>query len=663
MLKLLDQQFSLEHRYYNQLVRLELDQRAEIRECRLRHSTELDAATKRLLQLDAERAEIRKTIKKSKGHGAEKVNVAPLRERIKDINKEHKDLGVVIREIKASLKPSDELAAQIEAIQKTDDPMVALEELYRTEPHVAVQLAIINANFDARRKELYADSPLFWGTKNHCFARLEAAKKKTDPSFRRWSRNGLLYCQVMNGIPADDAFSCKDTRIQIERLPRGERSARDFAATGKQEASAFHPKLCKIRMRIGSVERNPLWAELVGYVNARKIKNEDGVKTQEYFPPGAQIMGVQICRREITRYRRRIDPNEVPIKLPRGTPHNRYLGEYAPLDKWSVQFTLRIPSTVRQIPAQPRAVAIDLGWRMMKSTRDLRVGFWHDTDNKCGSFVLPRDLTERMLKTRDLISIRQKNFNAAIATLKNYLENAIAVPPLETCRKMSDDGMRTVEVPAQDTLANLCQWKSIERLSRLVQCWPPHPGDEGVYLMLTQWRDQEMHLHQWQKFNEIKSQAIRKDLFRNWAAKLYKEYDLVIMEDMDVAEMRRNAAPEEEEADFLPVFWRNAAAIGLLRQTITNRCAVRLRPTAKTTVKCNQCGTENEWNRVRLWHRCVSCEALWDQDDNASINLLSDGLNAWKEEYAKDTGPAEGEGVYKGRWQRRAETKKGKEKP
>jgi Putative transposase DNA-binding domain len=591
MLKMLNEQFFLAHKYYNDLVKLELLERTEIRAAQSQFSEALTRLQGDRERLMAEKEELRSQLKRSKAHGAAPVDTSAIRQRIRDINAGLKLQWAAIVAIKAQLKSS---------VVLTD------------------RLREINERFSVLKKQVYADSPLFWGTKNHVAQRIELAKKGGDPKFRKWSRDGIIYCQIQGGIDPGDVLACDDNRVQIERLPRGKRSAE---MTGK--VGELHPKLCKVRMRVGSSPdstRVPIWAELITYVHRQ-------------FPANSTIMGVQIVRKGRTFFREQIVPGDT-AKYSRGKEHNRYVGRYDYRDDYAIQFTLRIADPEpSQLPASPRALAIDLGWRI-KPDGWLRVGQWKDTVGKSGEFLLSPDLLGRWLKSRSIQSIRDKNFNMAIAALRCYLDTAEVVP----------DSLKEIK-------PHLHNWKSLARLSILVARWEWHPGDEGIYSTLTAWRDREMHLQQYQIFNEKKAQAIRKDLFRNWAAKLRTSHDVIIMEKMNIAEMRTKAPVEAESEEFYAIFWRNAAAIGLLRQTIANSgCRVVLRPAANTTITCHHCNAVNTWNRAVLMHRCSECNRLWDQDVNAAENLLKEWLNNREEEKSNNE-------PKKGRWQRRKEAK------
>jgi transposase len=53
---------------------------------------------------------------------------------------------------------------------------------------------------------------------------------------------------------------------------------------------------------------------------------------------------------------------------------------------------------------------------------------------------------------------------------------------------------------------------------------------------------------------------------------------------------------------------------------------IRIVPGAYSTSTCHACQTVENWDQsATVIHRCGNCGALWDQDQNAAINLLARG--------------------------------------
>lgn len=550
----LDANYRLSHEYYNKLVEIERAKRAAVREAQLSFSDRLAKATAEIERLDAELEENRAAIRMSKSRDRKGVDPTPMRNRAK--------------EIRARLKV---------LYQESRDARTAL----RSDPNLRNRLAEIEAETDRSKKAAYAASPLFWGSKNHVAQRIELAcrNSKDEIRFRRWNRDGVLYCQVMHGIDVETLYAGTDGKVRVTRLN--------------------HKKLCRVQMRVGSnPDRTPIFVTVEAYIHRP-------------FPEGAKITGVQIARREGVQYR-------------------MTGGKYEYVDDHFVQFTVQFPEPERPVPDQD-AVAVDLGWRL-KGDGSLRVAATHDTAGNDTEFTLPRNLLDRWTKCRDLQSIRDRLFNESIKALQSYVA--------------SGDRPDFVKAVAP----HLHLWKSPHRLARFVDFWQRHPGDDAIYGALFYWRDREAHLYQWQRNNETKAQRIRLDMFRVWARKLARTYKTVVMEDMNIAELRRTPNPEDKPSDVI-VHWRNAAAIGLLRSVVTQAAGeTALMPTVRTTMNCHSCGGVNNWDRRELDHTCRHCGVRWDQDENAAKNLLQSFLTS------RGTQPQSAppdDGSPKGRWQRR----------
>lgn len=479
--------------------------------------------------------------------------------------------------------------------------VAAARQAIRHDPTLLATLADIDAIAKAARKAAYDQSPLHWGTKNHVSTRVEKAIEMSegDLKFRRPKRDGTLYCQIQHGIDLDTALSCTNTWLQIEK-------------TG-------HRRRHIVRVRIGTHGSGaPRWATFETFIHCRK--------TFGILPPGAKIMAATIVRRAGPQYR-------------------NSAGVYEPMDEYSIQFTVRYQEEPVDRVCPCRAVALDLGWRL-GGDGSLRVALWYDLNDNTGELIMPKALLDRWVKCEDLQSIRDKGFNVSRKTLTDYCAaNAGSLP----------DFLAAIS-------SHVCHWKSPRRLARLVDDWRAHyrfPGDVMIYDALAVWRDREEHLYQWQRNNESKAQRIRKDLYRVWAKDFARRYQVVVMEKMNIAEMRQEPNPEDKQK-FVVNTWRNAASIGLLRATMAQGGAEGvLVPAEQTTMMCHKCGGLNDWDRSELIHTCSHCKATWDQDENAAKNLLYKYLAnpSLSTPATPPPDPAQPDG-YVGRWQRRKDKKK-----
>src|SRR5690606_22488963 len=82
----------------------------------------------------------------------------------------------------------------------------------------------------------------------------KARKNAMPPRFRRWDGSGKLAVQLQNGLPVEDAFG-DDTRLQIDPVD-------PVAWNSPSRSERIHKNRTKVRIRIGSENRKPIWAEL-----------------------------------------------------------------------------------------------------------------------------------------------------------------------------------------------------------------------------------------------------------------------------------------------------------------------------------------------------------------------------------------------------------------
>jgi hypothetical protein len=405
-----------------------------------------------------------------------------------------------------------------------------------------------------RRKAAYAASALFWGTKNAVAEAVEAAAAASPFGplrFRRWTRNGRLYCQVMGGIPTAAAFACADTRIQLERVPGSRKRA-------------------VARVRIGSDGRAPIWAELTAIIHRP-------------LPPNGVVKGVSIVRKQGR------------FQFVGGRP--------VPRDEWAIHVVVTIPE--EPLVAREGVVAVDVGWRRM-ADGSLRTGVCVDDTGHVTPLTLPADLCALWPAAEAAKSERDLLFNAMRDRCADWLD----------ANDASDE--------LREAAVTIRQWRGLSRLHGLIARFQEIREGSAIAAELRDWQYQDSLLEMRERCDIRKALATRLDVYRKFAAGLGARYGTIVVEKLNVAEMRRNALPEDDP-DEVPKRWRNAASIGLLLTCIKQqgRAGVVAAPAAGTTSTCHACGSTQVWDRRKLNHTCDRCGATWDQDENAARNLLS----------------------------------------
>jgi len=239
-----------------------------------------------------------------------------------------------------------------------------------------VRGAEIAAAAVAARKELRAESGLYWGTYLHVEMSIDDATQRLKKQglrvrFQPWTGEGHLAVQIQQGISPAEAMAGTDQRVQIAPPEAG--------ADPKRKRRAL------VRMRVGSDGRAPVWADFV-------------VVLHRPLPPDASIKWVHAVRKRV------------------GTHFD-----------WFVQFVLGREEWENDTLEARGAVGIDLGWRV-RPGGSLRVAAWRDDEGARGEVLLPASWLQPLQKARDIASIRSDKFDAALGGLGAAIEEGLPLP-------------------------------------------------------------------------------------------------------------------------------------------------------------------------------------------------------------------------------------------
>lgn len=425
-------------------------------------------------------------------------------------------------------------------------------------------------------KGLRATTDAYWGSYLLAEASVQQARKASvDPEFRRargrervareWngSAEGRIGVQIQGGMTIQDLLLGDDTRLRLVDAPASFRGGRTSARGLRRCASKL------LYVRVGSEARAPIWA-VFPVVFHRDI------------PSDALIKGATVSLR---------------VEGMR--------------ERWVVNFTYTREAA--PLPQRGGVVALDLGWRKRPNS-ELRVAYWADDGGRHGEIAMPRSVTDRLHRARNLRAVQDEHFNRAIAWLRRWLRVNENVP--------------TWLGREQSVLG---QWRSHARLRDLVLRWrlARFAGDARIFAQLERWLHRSRHLSQYEDGDRAGALRHRREVYRLVAARLARTYGSVVVEDFDLAEAKRLHAPEQEEDAPAPQRAQlHAAAPGELRLAITQAVVrdggvVAVLSAVGTTSQCHGCGGACSWNQGQeIWHTCEHCGAVWDQDHNAAINLL-----------------------------------------
>ena len=546
------EQISAAHKYYNQLIEL-----------RRAYSAERD----RLIRVtcpDYDSAQI----------AVEEADIA------------HKQLVDAARAANAKAKRKRATPEEVKAIQAAyavlKDSWAAhkvTRELVRDDVALQALLEQLNIDFngvliensDRRKGGKFKDAReacgVYWGTYLKIEASVEQAVKRFgEPRFRSWDGSGQIAVQVQNGGTFSNVLSGAGRIGSFVRF------------VYRQQRSKHRVPWMTFKLRVKTSDKNkPIWCE-VRTAWTRELPND------------AKIMGVTL------------------VRIPRGVFRTK--AGYIPQYDWSLQFT------VRTTTIKPRASAgvcgIDIGWRWMEDD-SLCVAYYVGDDGKHSDLRLSPALIKRWDKSEAIQGNRDKDFNAAMASLIDWKASLVAPP----------------EWFAEAT--KFCaKWESKEKLRRLLDQWSKNRivGDEAIYEKLCEWRARDVHLEQYARFNQYKAQRIRKQLYLKFAADLRKRYGTIAVEDFVMTKkLTRKKRVTDNTFDPTKRPMR-IASVGLLRQIFVNDGAIKFE-SAFTTKMCHLCGSIEDWDQAKeLCHTCSQCSAFWNQDFNAAMNLLASG-EAW----------------------------------
>ncbi len=419
-------------------------------------------------------------------------------------------------------------------------------------------------------KALTKASGLYWVNyeevvNNYDLARRRAMVEKTEIKFHRWTGEGKVTVRYQTGLPVGEVFQ-QDTRLQINPVPQ---EAWDSPVRGTRR------KLARtvIRLRARSENRKPVWVELPMVMHRP-------------LPPNSEIRMASIIRQRVGRKWR-----------------------YRAVITVAVQDVLRIHGR--------GTVAIDLGWRQV--TDGLRVAYWADDAGDHGQVVLPLEVLWEFNKLPDLRAIRDKHFNEIKAGLTEWM-----------AKNVSPDWLK-------EAAKHLSQWRAQGKLAWLIRQWKDNrfEGDAEIIASLEYWLRRENHLYDWEA--NLRDQVLRRrrEVYRIFAANLTRKYDTVVLEDFDLRKAAEKPSPEHGTAGVLPADkQRFIASVSELRLAIKNACSrdgveVISVDAKNTTIECAQCGHSEKWDSAaQIWHTCPACGKLYDQDENACLNLLNRFANA-----------------------------------
>jgi hypothetical protein len=280
--------------------------------------------------------------------------------------------------------------------------------------------------------------------------------------------------------------------------------------------------------------------------------------------------------------------------------------------RWQLNVTVNIPKP--ELSAGPRAVAVDIGWRLLPE--GVRVGYWQDAAGAHSQVLVPMADVDALVKVRELRSKCDLLRDEFLPALCAWLDGE---------EELSDEWKQRTRA--------LAQWRSSDRLAEFGRWWGDHrlPGDEEIFEAACVWRKQYLHLARFWRGLENRVRLRIREQYRIFASEIAGKYDTLYIEKFDLRKVVRRPAPESTDVMTASSTYRQMVSPSVFRAALVNASTregvnvVKLEA-AYTTCGCHVCGHVDEWDQAAdVMHRCGGCNALWDQDQNAAINLLAAG--------------------------------------
>jgi len=439
---------------------------------------------------------------------------------------------------------------------------------------VAIKAAIAKhaealAEIEERAKDLTraarATCGCYWGTYLVVEDAMQRARRSgEEPRFRRWDGSGIVAVQIQGGLSVAELLAGEDTRARL--LPHA----------GPERAHGNRDRLRDIWIRVGSDGRAPIWA-VVPIVYHREL------------PPDATIRWVRLAQHRVA------------------THH-----------QLSAQFVIETEAAALPAPGLG-TIAIDVGWRRVEG--GMRVAAWVDDAGGEGTLVMPERLLIRWEKVADLRSIRDLNFNAALACLVKARRAGGLPPGIHEATQHAHQ----CEAPARLAALTLRWRRSVEGASLV--------GEHLLRITLEPWRRQDKHLLEWESHQRESVLRARRDLYRRFARQI-AGYRRVVVEHLDLrafAELPEPTGGQGSAEDPRTTAARGRRFTAALSELLGCAADAVQRAGGEwieakadwTTQTCHACGEREEFDAAgAIDHTCSACGAAWDQDLNAARNLL-----------------------------------------
>jgi hypothetical protein len=625
--RLIEHQYWLAHRYYNDLVAMSRQKLQETKILTRKYSPQLARLEDKERKLKDDIEAIREKISERNAGTQKRTGTPQERKQIANLKKKQKMLYKAIKERRHALWGEAPPKDPNKPKRKKDDPIRIVR--IGGNPDFLLGMEELENKFLNQKKHMRANNGIFWGTYLKVEAAWEqackdSAKYQAAPDFRHWTGNGVLAVQLQDpGITVDEARSGDDSRFRLIMQP-------DHRSSRGQNGRVY--------IKVGNNGREPIFINLACRIH-RDLDTD--------LPPNARIKWAVLVRRRYGAY----DPYN-----PKYLSYYRYYLDLTFASKAGFEKPGR---------AKTGTVSINTGNRKL-ADGSIRVARWVGIDGvhgiRDGQFVIPPHELTRWSKADELHSIRDTNFNMIRDLLKawligdltpwearyptpypNWLYAAFRMFKLQRIKQSA--GKVVIPDWFKESTAYISQWKGQRRLAGLIGVGTPRPpregegpppirwrenrfpGDEDVFGIVDCWLRQDIHLWNWQANVQRKAWNWRNKQFEKFAKTLREAYGFLRVAGIDQAKLARRAKPEDEKEAPQPARSNRFIAapgrlVEILKDSFGKPYTTVIDP-KQMTQTCYICGCQEKWDAAEdVMHCCTKCKNDWDQDYGHCMNLL-----------------------------------------
>ena len=260
--------------------------------------------------------------------------------------------------------------------------------------------------------------------------------------------------------------------------------------------------------------------------------------------------------------------------------------------KWKVLFTIENPEFTPPKTATTSYCGVDLGWRMQED--GLRVAYWTTNQGESGEISLPANWLE---KAKYLEKLRQK----------------IQIESKRTAEYLQAMGVSSITNPEHPT-------------RQLIQLYQETRGvpDKLLPPLIEWWSGNARHIREAEGIAK-RLERQRAYIYQNACKSLVTQFDVIGTEKIGLVRLK---ALQKEDAPYIVRRSQQWAALNQLLHWLQFMCQKNgnkfmLVPSTNNTQRCAQCGHINRQSTLKKLVTCERCQSVWDQDSNASKNIVA----------------------------------------